>query len=92
MRALTAVVVRLYKGRCTDRFLALLHLNTGTGEIACEAIVNLLKDKNMPFKNLIGFGADNYSTIMDKVQARLKEINPNIYVISCICHNLNLVA
>lgn len=42
---------------------------------------------------MVGFAADNASVMMGKyngVQAKRKDINPNIFVLGCICHSLHL--
>lgn len=44
---------------------------------------------------MIGFAADNASVMMGDrggVQAKLKEKNPNIFTLGCICHSMALCA
>lgn len=78
-----------------DRLLALVEVNDLTAEGILEQILAVIKNLCIPIPNLIGFAADNAAVMMGKyngVQAKLREINPNIFVMGCICHSLHLCA
>lgn len=76
-----------------DRLLALAEVSDLTAEGILNKILEVIQKLSIPLENLIGFAADNASVMMGKfkgVQARLKEVNPNIFVIGCICHSISL--
>lgn len=88
------LVVRYYKNFILrDRFLDLLEVVKCTAEILFNTIRDYFMSNNIPLTNLIGFAADNASTMMGQlngVQARFQEIVPNIYVLGCSCHSMHL--
>nr|CAI5848749.1 unnamed protein product [Callosobruchus analis] len=66
-----------------------------TAEGLFNAVTKLLDDNNIPFKNLVGFAADNCAVMIgDKtgVKARLREKNSNMFVLGCSCHSFHLAA
>ncbi|CAH0551113.1 unnamed protein product [Brassicogethes aeneus] len=93
-----AIVVRyvdmnLLKVR--DRLLSLVEVSESNAEGIIKEILKVITNLSIPVKNLIGFGADNVNVMMGKyngVQAKLKEINNDIFVMGCICHSLHLAA
>lgn len=47
----------------------------------------------IPLKNMIGFAADNANVMMGKhggLQAKLKDMLPNLFVMGCVCHSFAL--
>lgn len=91
-----AIVVRVkYDDFIRDRFLGLIELHDGTAENIFTTIKHFFGENNISLKNLVGFSADNCSTMMgikNGVQAKLKEECPNLFVQGCMCHILNLCA
>lgn len=93
-----ALVVRYYdetKMTIQDRFFGLVKLKDFAAEAIFNKIVNYIEEQNIPISNLIGLAADNASVMMGKltgVQARFKQILPNIFVLGCICHSFHLCA
>lgn len=79
-----------------DQLFALLEVDNCTADGLTNAILALLEKFHISHDNIIGLGADNASVMMGQlggVQAKLKEkVNPNIFVIGCICHSLHLCA
>lgn len=66
-------------------FLTLTKVPDGKASGIFNTIKNIFEQKNISFKNMVGFTADNCPVMMGKtngVQAKLKEIVPS--------HNLNL--
>lgn len=91
------VVIARYwkKDQVKDIFLKLIEVQDATAEGLCQSVKGLLDFHNIPYENVIGFGADNASTMMGEargVQARLRQFCPNLVVQSCSCHSLHLCA
>lgn len=87
------VDIRLEKVK--DRLLALVEVTDVTSEGILQKILTTIESLSIPHSNLLGFAADNAAVMMGKfngVQAKLKQINPNIFVMGCICHSLHLCA
>lgn len=93
-----AVVARYYDNdqkNVVDSFLQVMEVKDASSSSIYLAIVNLLNELNVPLTNLTGFAADNCSVMMGKnsgVQARLKELNPHLFVAGCVCHSFHLCA
>lgn len=90
------VIVRLWlKTTVQDRFFDLIEVVNGTAECIYNSLIALLDSYEIPYKNIVGFGADNASVMMGPikgVQARLKQICPNLVVFGCGCHSAHLCA
>lgn len=74
-------------------FLTLTEVPDGKASGIFNTIKNIFEQKNISFKNMVGFTADNCPVMMGKtngVQAKLKEVVPSLIVNGCVCHNLNL--
>ncbi|CAH1106728.1 unnamed protein product [Psylliodes chrysocephalus] len=87
------VDIRLEKVK--DRLLALVEVTDVTSEGILQKFLTTIESLSIPHSNLLGFAADNAAVMMGKfngVQAKLKQINPNIFVMGCICHSLHLCA
>lgn len=92
-RKCLAVVVRYFHKKLETNFLALLEVPEATASILFKAIMDLLAKFDIPVKNLVGYGADNASTMMGStsgLKAKFKEVVPRIFVFGCICHSLAL--
>ncbi|XP_042147359.1 uncharacterized protein LOC121836509 [Ixodes scapularis] len=77
----------------------LLCLETIEGEASGRKIGNLildvLKSRDLPIANCLAMSADNANVMIDKkigVAAVLKEAQPNLIVVGCPCHLINLAA
>lgn len=72
----------------------------GAGEGATSnkiffSIIKSLSDFEVPVSNIIGFGSDGCSTMMDKnnsVSSKFKDLCPGIFIMKCICHSAHLCA
>ncbi|XP_043277820.1 zinc finger MYM-type protein 1-like [Venturia canescens] len=93
-----AIIIRFFdemKMSVVDRFLGLVQIESATAESIFSTILKCLKEVGIPFANMIGFAADNASTMMGKtngVQARFRQILPHIFVLGCVCHSCHLCA
>ncbi|XP_053949416.1 uncharacterized protein LOC128857695 [Anastrepha ludens] len=91
-----ALVVRYFdkeNGKIRDHFLSLIELDKSDSKTIFESIKAFFERFKIPLTNLIGFAADNASVMMGQingVQRLLKDINPHLYVIGCICHSMHL--
>ena len=55
----------------------------------------MLRERNIPLDNIIGFGSDNYSSMMGAnggFQKLLKDDVPSVFVMGCVCHSFALCA
>lgn len=76
-----------------DHFLALIKVKSSTAEDLFNTVSNFFAEQQISLNNLIGFAADNASVMMGNlngVQAKFKQILPNIFVLGCICHSFHL--
>lgn len=91
------VMARMWNGKkVQDRFLDLLEVQEETAQGLFNLIKHNILDKHkIPYKNIIGFAADNAAVMMGSitgVQAFFKKISPDIVVMGCTCHSLHLCA
>ena len=93
-----AVVVRYFdskKDDFVDTLLDSIIVETGTASGLYDAVKLLLRRKNIPIENIIGFGSDNCSSMMGKksgFQKLLKNDVPNVFLMGCVCHSFALCA
>ncbi|CAH1153894.1 unnamed protein product [Phaedon cochleariae] len=84
------VIFRYWKeGKVTDRLLDLIEVHSATGESLFNTIKSIMDRNGIPYGKIIGFAADNASTMMrvwQGVQARLRELVPNIYIYAHAIH------
>lgn len=70
-------------------------MDSSSAEAIFNTIRNHITELDISIQNLIGLAADNAAVMMGKhtgdgVQARFKQILPNIFVLGCICHSFHL--
>lgn len=73
--------------------LGLGELESGNAVGIVQCILNMLKTYKLNIKHLHGLGTDNASVmtgINNGVHKKLLEYNPNIILIRCLCHSLQL--
>lgn len=78
-----------------DQLIGLLQINDLSAGGITTSVLNLFESLKIPSSNVIGFAADNASVMMDNfrgVQAKLKEVIHDIFVVGCICHSMALCA
>ena len=72
-----------------------MNVESGTVENSYNAVKSLLRDKNIPIDNIIGFGSDNCSSMMGTksgFQKLLKDDVPPAFIMGCPCHSFALCA
>lgn len=77
-----------------DRLLCFMEVPDSTAEGITGCILKKLDEMSILLGNLIGFAADNVNVMMGRfngVQARLKQVNKDIFVIGCICHSFHCI-
>ncbi|CAH1114777.1 unnamed protein product [Psylliodes chrysocephalus] len=76
LKCLAVIARYFWKNTVHDNFIGLIEVNQSTSEALFNAVTELLSEYKIPFKNMVGFAADNCSVMMgDKtgVKARLQE-------------------
>ncbi|CAG9782434.1 unnamed protein product [Diatraea saccharalis] len=78
-------------GKKKEEDMPMLHECDANGIIA--AIKTTLTKFSIPLQNLVGIGTDNASVmtgVNNGVHAKLKEELPNLVLVRCVCHSLQL--
>ncbi|KAK9739909.1 protein of unknown function (DUF4371) [Popillia japonica] len=89
-----ALVIRFYdedQSKVRDAFFGLIKLR----ESIYNSVCTYLKRHNLLASKLLRFGTDNTSVMMGNingVQARFREVVPQIFVLGCSSHSLHLCA
>ncbi|XP_026685839.1 uncharacterized protein LOC113471128 [Diaphorina citri] len=92
-----AIVVRYYDEELeyvNDAFLTSIDIKDASSQGLCDAIIQFFTSAGIPLAKMLGFAADNCSVMMGQhrgLQARLKEVNRNLYVFGCICHSFHII-
>lgn len=90
-----AIIIRVYNKKCWDKFLGLIPVIDCTAQSLFDKLTDFLQIKSIPLENMLAFTADNCSVMMGQfngVQAKLKEKIPNLFVLGCVSHNLNIIS
>ncbi|KAI5702152.1 hypothetical protein M8J76_017078 [Diaphorina citri] len=93
-----AIVVRYYDEELkdvNDAFLTSIDIEDASSQGLYDAIIQFFTSTGIPLEKMLGFAADNCSVMMGQhrgLQARLKEVNKNLYVFGCICHSFHICA
>lgn len=90
-----AVIIRVFENEVKDRFLGLIPVEDSSAQGLFNGLKEFLDKNEIPLCNLLSFSADNCSVMMgvkNGVQAKLKQIVPNLFVHGCVCHNLNIIS
>jgi len=80
-------------GEVVSTYLALVEITTCDAVSITNAILNTLKIKGLSINKLIGIGTDNASVMVginNGVHQKLKEHNPSLILVPCVCHSLQL--
>ena len=78
-----------------DLLLDLIQVENASALGLITAVKTLLNNHNIPLGNIIGFAADNCSTMMGATggfQCLLRKEVPNVFVLGCVCHSFALCA
>lgn len=82
-------------GRIVNSILELGHLETSNAEGITNCFLSLIHKYKLPLENLQGLGVDNAAVmtgINNGLFVRLKQLCPDLILIKCICHSLQLAA
>lgn len=97
MKKKLCIVVRYpsyEKKRIVTSFAGLVELERGTAEAVTTALLEFLeKHMKLDVKKCIGLGTDGCNTMSgahNSVISKLREVNPHVTHIKCICHSLQL--
>lgn len=85
----------LSKQDVTDELLDTVTVESGTARSLYYGIKTLFNERQIPLKNVIGFGSDNCSTMMGSksvFQKLMSQEVPSLFVIGCISHSFALCA
>ncbi|EFA13075.1 Zinc finger protein 862-like Protein [Tribolium castaneum] len=95
-KSLAVIARTVKKAKISDRFLDLIKVESATAKSLFEALkISVFEGHNIPFSNMIGFGADNCSVMMGDVnglKALFQKENASIVTIGCTCHSFHLCA
>ena len=83
------------KWKVTDALLDVVEVDDGSAEGLYKSVKELLKGKDIPLQNIIGFASDNCSTMLGThkgFQAYLKQDIPSVFILGCVCHSFSLCA
>lgn len=81
------------KKQIVNSFFDLVELDAGNAESIVAALKNVLAKYKLNIKNLKGIGTDNASVMVginNGVYTKLKQDIPNLVLIRCVCHSLQL--
>ena len=77
------------------RFLDCPVCNIATGQPLFQALEATLQSRSIPWENVIGFASDSASVmvgIRNSVLSRVRERQPNVFSLGCVCHLAALCA
>uniref|UniRef100_A0A915K112 HAT C-terminal dimerisation domain-containing protein n=1 Tax=Romanomermis culicivorax TaxID=13658 RepID=A0A915K112_ROMCU len=75
--------------------IRLICLTSGTAEVISGEILKLLEIDKLNMENLVGIGVDNANVMVgqhNSVYSKLKEKQPKLILMRCVCHSLTLAA
>ena len=98
MKKYFAILVRLWDDKRREavvQFLDMPVCNVATGETLFQAMNTALEERSIPWTNAIGFASDSASVMVGKrnsVLSRVRERNPDVFSLGCMCHLTALCA
>ena len=69
-----------------DALLDTIEVENGTAQHLYQAVKYLLKERGIPFENIVGFGSDNCSTMIGEksgFKKLLKGDIPSVFIMGC---------
>ena len=93
---LLSLIIRYFSKKKNDivvSILDLIKMESCNAESICDAIKESLNNNTLSLNNLVGIGTDNASVMVGKhtgVYSRLKAENPNLILMKCVCHSIQL--
>lgn len=79
----------------SDTFLDLREVSNGTAEAMHQCVLGILSDHDLDIKDCVGIATDGANSMCgehNSLWSRLREGNPNLILVKCVCHSLDLVA
>ena len=92
------VVVRYFDdalNRVSARFFSLIDVPIADAATLYDSFRQALKADEVPLSSIVGYASDGANVMMgcnNSFRTRLEAVNPNIFVMKCICHSAHLVA
>ena len=83
------------KRKVVTRFLAMPVCNIATTDALFKSIEKELESHNIPWKNVVGYASDTASVMVgvrNSVLSRIKQKQPNVFSLGCMCHLAALCA
>ena len=93
-----AIIVRFWDeslATVVTRFLGMPVCNIATGQALFDAVEKELSDRSIPWENAVGFASDSASVMVgvrNSVLSCVREKQPKIFSLACVCHLAALAA
>ncbi|KAK1895985.1 Protein FAM200B [Dissostichus eleginoides] len=88
------ILVRVFEeDTLVTKFLHMPVCNIDTAELLFTSLTKVLSERNINWNNLVAFNSDNASVMKGRhnsVASRIKELQPGLVDIGCICHLVQL--
>ncbi|KRG00510.1 uncharacterized protein Dmoj_GI25982 [Drosophila mojavensis] len=81
------------RGEFVSTFLSLVQLEFGNATCIVDGVKNVLLSYKLDIKNLIGIGTDNATVMVvinRSVYTELKKEAPQLILVKCVCHSVQL--
>lgn len=91
-----ALMVRYFDKKrlmVTDALLDTVEVDNASSERFYFAVKDMLKEKEIPLENILGFASDNCSALLggnDGFPDHLVNEFPNVFILGCVCHSIAL--
>ncbi|KAH7978728.1 hypothetical protein HPB49_006553 [Dermacentor silvarum] len=79
----------------SDTFLDLKEVANGTAEVMHQCVMDILSDHGLSLKDCVGIATDGANSMCgehNSLWSRLREGHPDLILVKCMCHSLDLVA
>lgn len=79
--------------KCETKFMKLQPLENSDASAITSAVLDVLKEFDLKIEIMIGIGTDNANVMTGPnsgVYKRLKDLNPRLILVPCVCHSLQL--
>ena len=92
------VVIRYFDdalNRVSSRFFSLIDVPIADATTLYDSFRQELESDGVPLSSIVGYTSDGANVMMgcnNSFRTRLETVNPNIFVMKCICHSVHLVA
>ena len=72
--------------KVVTRFLAMPVCNISTAQALFDAIESEFDSYSIPWSNVVGFASDIASVMVGAHMSRLREKQPRVFTLGCLCH------